>query len=135
MNDNVQKIKNELGRICRSSELTRIERYGLMMKQKELLDKIELNILIKELHRDYRLCERLKDLVEVITAFFNGITILLMILSIFYRGTGASSGQFGVVLLFVGFYVLFGIIAIWSIHWYKNNKLHRIQYMLDILEE
>lgn len=135
MNDNIQKIKNELWRICRCSELTRIERYELMMKQKELLDKTELKILIKELHRDYVLCERLKDLVEVITAFFNGITILLTILSIFYKGTGASSAQFGLVLLFVGFYVLFGIMAIWSIHWYRNRKLHRTQYVLDILEE
>ena len=135
MNDNVLKVKNELWRICKNSELTKMERYELALKQKGLLDKLELKLLVKELHRDYEVCDRLKDLVEVITAFFNGIIILVTIFGVFNKGVGAGSVQYGVVLLFIGFYVTFGVMAIWSIHWHRTRKLDRIQYVLDVLEE
>lgn len=133
MDDKIFQVKKDINRIVRCKDLNRMETYDLVRQKVENLSEVEIEILLKEYHRDYGSYDRYKELKDIISIFLTGIGLILTLIGIFFKEVEVSRIIYNQLLLFVGCYVLGSIALLSVIQTYRSQNMRWLQYVFDIL--
>lgn len=135
MADKILQVKKEMKRLIKAKELSRIERYELLEKKTEELDKKEMRILINECKRDYQSYDRSDDIKELITISLTAMGMIITILGIFLEDRVMEFFQFKSIMVYTVIVVVIILLGFSKWQSYRSNCMNTTTFMLDILEE
>ena len=135
MDDKILEVKKEMMRIAKMKDLSRMERYELEKRRSERLSESERKLLIEDCQRDCESYDRIRDIRELFTFFFAGISMILSVFATFANNKEVSVESLESMLLMLLLFVVVTIAVIAGIQTWRSSGLNITKYMIDVLKD
>lgn len=134
MKDNILQTKKEIKRLYSVKNLTREEKYDLIVKQWEHMEDKEKDILLQEYQRDLKSYESLKYIKEIITLFLTGVGIIISWSGAFFTSKEMSEMQFAKILIIIVIYTIISVLILMCVDIFRRWNVNRIEYVIGAVK-
>lgn len=134
MKDNILEVKCAMEDAYKLKDITRTQKYNLILEQSKKLNTEEMELLIMEYKRDCISFKEKSGLTNLINSFLLIVNLLVSISNIYHQNAVMQVDEYNDLIVMVGFITLLIVLGYYIVERFGDNGLKRTRYILDVLE-